>query len=242
MPECAYCEETFPDDESHLAHLRDAHYEELTPIDRRRVESFEGEDGRSTTVVYGAVAVVAVLIVAGLYLAFFGGGGGGDVQGAEPTGIEDDPLPDQGDQALLQGVEQFPSQGTDHVASGTQVDYSTNPPTSGPHYGSPAQPGFYTETPPLGNLVHSLEHGAVVIYYDPAALTPEAEASLRAFARNHQDSWAAVIVAPNPNENPESAYVLTAWRTMLRMDSYDAEVVRAFLAEYIGRGPEHPVR
>ena len=245
MSDCTYCEESFSDDEAYLAHLRDAHRDELSRIDRRRVDQFEAESGRSRAVVYGGVLVVAVLLAAAVYLTMFQGGGEDGVtdwQGAETSGIESEPLPDHGDQALLQDVQQFPSEGRGHTDPGTQVDYGTDPPTSGTHYGDWADPGFYEETPEAGYLVHSLEHGYVVIYYDPAALTPEAEASLRAFARNHQDRWAAVIVAPNPNDDPESAYVYTAWRTMLRTDEYDAEEVRAFIAEYLGRGPEHPVR
>lgn len=235
MPECKYCEETFPDEESYLAHLGDAHREELSRIDRRRVEGFEPDGGRSRAVVYGAAAVAVVLVAVAVYVFVLSGGG-------DSAPIEAQPLPDQGNEALLQDVERFPSEGRSHVPPGTEVDYGTDLPTSGPHYDAWADPGFYEETPPAGNLVHSLEHGHVVVYYDPAALTPEAEESLRAFARNHQDPWAAVIVAPNPNDDPDSAYVLTAWRTMLRMEGYDAETVRAFLAEYLGRGPENPVR
>jgi hypothetical protein len=29
---------------------------------------------------------------------------------------------------------------------------------------------------------------------------------------------------------------------MLNLDKYDPQVVRAFLAEYLGRGPENPIR
>jgi len=235
MPDCNYCDESFADDESYVAHLGDAHRDELSRIDRRRVETHEAAGGGSRPLVYGAVAVAVVLVAAAVYVFVLSGGGG-------DTPIEAQPLPDRGDDALLQAVQQFPSEGRDHVPAGTQVDYATSPPTSGLHYGNPAGPGFYTETLPAGNLVHSLEHGAVVIYYDPSAITPEAEESLRAYARNNEDPFAAVIVVPNPNADPESAYVLTAWRTMLRTDDYDAEQVRAFLAEYVGRGPEHPVR
>lgn len=246
MPDCNYCDESFTDDEAYLAHLRDAHRGELSRIDRRRVESFEAEGGRSRAVLYGAAAVVVVLVAAAVYVTMVQGGDGGggvtDWQSAEISGIESEPLPERGDQALLQDVQEFSSQGRNHVDPGTQVDYSTDPPTSGPHYGDWTDPGFYEETQQAGNLVHSLEHGYVVIYYDPDALTPEAEASLRAFARNHDERFNAVVVAPNPNDDPESPYVLTAWTVMLRMDDYDPEVVRAFIAEYIGRGPEHPVR
>lgn len=244
MPDCTYCEETFPDDEAYLAHLGDAHRGELSRIDRRRVESFESGGGRPRAVLYGVVAVVVVLLAAAVYVTVFQGGDEGvtDWQSAEISGVESEPLPDRGDQSLLQDVEQFPSEGRSHVDPGTQVDYGTNPPTSGTHYPEWTDPGFYMETPESGYLVHSLEHGYVVIYYDPDALTPEAEASLRAFARNHRERFNAVVVAPNPNDDPESAYVLTAWTVMLRTDDYDAEQVRAFIAEYKGRGPEHPVR
>lgn len=241
MPDCSYCGETFADDESYLDHLGDAHRDELSRIDRRRVQAAEADDGESRLVLYSAVAVLGVLLAAVLYVTFFQGGGGSPA-GAEPSGIESEPLPDRGDQSLLQDVQRYPSQGRDHVEPGTRVDYSTSPPTSGPHYADWTDAGYYEETPAAGNLVHSLEHGYVVIYYDPAALTPEAEASLRAFARNHDGRFRSVVVAPNPNDDPESAYVLTAWRVMLRMDEYDPETVRAFIAEYLGRGPEHPVR
>jgi hypothetical protein len=241
MPDCRYCDETFADEEGLLGHLGETHREELSRIDRRRVESFEADDGRPRAVVYGGIAVVVVVLAVAVYLTVLQGGGD-PVPGAEPTGLESEPLPERGDPALLSDVEQFPSEGRGHVDQGSQVDYGTNPPTSGTHYPDWTDPGFYTERQPAGNLVHSLEHGYVVIYYDPAALTPEAEASLRAWARNHQERFNAVIVAPNPNDDPESAYVLTAWTVMLRSDEYDAEQVRAFLAEYKGRGPEHPVR
>ena len=171
-------------------------------------------------------------------LAF--GGGGSD--GADASGIESEPLPDSGDQALLQDVQQYPSEGTQHVPPDTDVEYNTTPPTSGPHYGGTVSAGFYTQVQPAGDLVHTLEHGAVVIYYDEDALSPEAEQSLREWASAHTGTWQSVVVVPNPYDEVDSPYVLTAWRHSLRMSEYDAEAVQAFLAEYLGRGPENPVR
>jgi len=91
-------------------------------------------------------------------------------------------------------------------------------------------------------LVHSLEHGAVVIYYDPTKLDPEAERSLKAFAQAHRHPWAGVLVVPNPEPDFGYPYILTAWTVMLKLEEYDAKVVQAFLAEYLGRGPENRVR
>ena len=58
------------------------------------------------------------------------------------------------------------SEGRDHVDIGTKVDYKTNPPTSGKHYGDWVRSGFYSEPKDDRNLVHSLEHGYVIMSYN----------------------------------------------------------------------------
>jgi len=175
----------------------------------------------------GVVVIVGVVIMALLW---------------PRSPIEAQALPERGDQSLLRDVQSFPSEGQEHVAQGASIDYKRKPPTSGSHYPNPTPAGFYTEPWSYGNLVHSLEHGAVVIYYDPKKLSEEAERSLKAFAAVHRNPWASVIAVPNPEPNPDSAYVLTAWTKMLKLETYDVQVVRAFLAEYLGRGPENRVR
>jgi hypothetical protein len=63
-----------------------------------------------------------------------------------------------------------PTGGQDHKAQGTVVDYSDVPPSSGPHWAVPvlsARP-FYTaaDRQPMEQLVHNLEHGYTVLWYD----------------------------------------------------------------------------
>jgi hypothetical protein len=57
-----------------------------------------------------------------------------------------------------------------HVADGTVVKYKTVPPSFGPHWATPApsSPGFYTvkDRPAMETLVHNLEHGYTVVWYD----------------------------------------------------------------------------
>jgi hypothetical protein len=238
MPECDYCGASFADEDEHLAHLETEHRDELGPIDRRRIEDRQGDERGLPTgpLVLGVVLVVASIAVGYAVLS----GGGGD--GTDASGIEAEPLPENGDQALLEDVERHPLEGAQHVDAGTDVDYETTPPTSGRHYDATTAAGFYTGPQPEEELVHSLEHGAVVIYYDEDALSEETEQSLREWASAHTGPWRSVIVVPNPYEEVDAPYVLTAWRHSLRMSEYDAEVVRAFLAEYLGRGPENPVR
>lgn len=56
--------------------------------------------------------------------------------------------------------------GREHVAVGTNVEYNSNPPTSGPHYEEWTKPGAYDEVQDDRNMVHSLEHGYVIISYN----------------------------------------------------------------------------
>jgi len=159
-----------------------------------------------------------------------------------PDGIESEPLPEEGDEQFLEGVETFEYDEASHVPADEDIAFETMPPTGGPHYNGVVPAGVYEEPRPLGELVHNLEHGHVVVYHDPTAITPDVTESLRRFVDNNDDFWAAMVAVPTPVEDPDAPYVLTAWGALLRLDGYDARVVRAFLAEYVGRGPENPVR
>jgi hypothetical protein len=234
---CTYCGEEFESEESYRAHLGDEHADELGAIDRRRVDR-AADDTDSSPI--GILAIAIVLIVAGsvvVYTVFLA-----DSSSTAGDTLESQPLPENGNASLLTDVEQLPSEGREHVPAGTEITYETMPPASGPHYDQTASAGFYTDRPQLGALVHSLEHGAVVVYYDPERITPDARESLERFAATHTGTWQSVIVVPTPVDDPSAPYILTAWRHKLSLDSYDRDTVRAFLAEYLGRGPENPVR
>ena len=74
-------------------------------------------------------------------------------------------------QADCDDVTTDPSTGAaDHVEDGTKVDYDQVPPSSGSHWGEPAFPArtFYTarDRPATEQLVHNLEHGYTVLWYD----------------------------------------------------------------------------
>lgn len=47
-----------------------------------------------------------------------------------------------------------------------KTTYNSNPPTSGPHLETWVKPGIYSEPQHEGELIHSLEHGYVVISYN----------------------------------------------------------------------------
>lgn len=56
--------------------------------------------------------------------------------------------------------------GRDHVTDIAGITYSSNPPTSGPHFPVWAKSGVYDRLISDGYFIHSLEHGYVILWYD----------------------------------------------------------------------------
>lgn len=171
-----------------------------------------------------------LLTLTGLLALLLTGCGGGGTPSFTPSG--------GGVVLTPAAIEQFPDEGRNHVDPSTTPVYNTDPPTSGPHYPTPTEPGFYTTEQRPGHLVHALEHGNVVIYYDPARVTPADLDSLKALASNHKGDFDGIAVTPR--SDPRYPIILTAWRAMLRLDAYDPAQIQAFLDIFLGRGPENP--
>jgi len=91
--------------------------------------------------------------------------------------------------------------------------YPSVPPASGPHDPIPLDAGVYTSPPPIARTIHSLEHAAVIIWYDPSAVGSLGLRQIRDFfqqgnERNH------VIVAPYEYPNQGAVGRLPAGRQM----------------------------
>lgn len=140
-------------------------------------------------------------------------------------------------------VQEQEIQGADHIDVGAPHEpYTTNPPTSGPHYNEaglgPVRPGFYedaAEAPPEG-VVHNLEHGQIVIYYNPDA--PEEVVSDIELAV--KDEPLATVATPwTQFEDEETDLVLTAWGVSQPCEQVSQAVVNEFRRSFQGvTGPE----
>ena len=134
-------------------------------------------------------------------------------------------------------IETFPSEGQMHVSVGTPITYNTDPPTSGSHYPSAQPGGFYDTEIAAGYLVHSLEHGAVVIYYHAPALTTAQLDTLQSRAAAHPGTFSQVVVVPR--NDPVYPVILTAWTHSLRLPSYAQDRIDDFIGRFLGHGPEN---
>lgn len=118
----------------------------------------------------------------------------------------------------------------DHV-EGT-VEYPQTPPVGGDHDAVWQNCGVYREPVADENAVHSLEHGAVWITYEPG--TDEAVIEeLEAFA----DNQTHVLVTPYTGL--PTPIVLTAWGVQQQLEEFDAAVVGSFVRTY-EEGPQTP--
>lgn len=146
-------------------------------------------------------------------------------------------LIEEGKPALTQ-VQNHPDYGRSHANIGASLSYATDPPTSGTHWYNWSEPGFYTRGEPREKLVHALEHGNVVIYYDQPS--EEVLKTLRAWAGRYRGQWDGLVVVPKAGLG--QTVELTAWTKLLRLERWDAAAAAAFIDAYRGRGPENPVR
>ncbi len=142
---------------------------------------------------------------------------------------------------IPEGVEFFDNEGHDHLPENSIAFYKTDPPTSGPHSPRWLPPSIYEANETTRELlVHNLEHGNIVIYFNRALLSDAEFKWLSELTHQHIGQWDGILmVARDDKEHP---LILTAWRAMLRMKGFDQEKVLKFVDAFRGRGPENPVR
>jgi hypothetical protein len=153
------------------------------------------------------------------------------------------------------GVTQ-PNDGGTHVDPGTNCrapeapcgpdPYSSIPATSGPHWdpSAVANWGVYSTPQPETQLIHNLEHGGIVIWYDPDVLTPDEVDELSSYVESQIATGSGgrfkFILSPwGGAEDLGGAVAVTAWRHLLTLEALDMDAVRGFAdANYLRHAPE----
>lgn len=122
----------------------------------------------------------------------------------------------------------------DHVPKGTEIQYNSNPPAGGQHYGdSTAHAGFYDKAPADGYLVHSLEHGAVILWYNPKQLSKDKVEQVKHIF--NQTSGKSIMA---PRESMDVPVAVSSWGRVLKLQTIDEKQIKAFFDTNINRGPE----
>lgn len=144
----------------------------------------------------------------------------------------------QGD-GTLDRVKRHADHGTSgHLTPGEGINYGATTPTSGRHDSRWVNPGIYESAQLPTLLVHSLEHGMVVIYHD--RLEADAMATLEDWSGLYAGPFNGIVVTRRAGLGEK--VILTAWRKSLTQERFDAAPAAVFIDTYRGRGPENPVR
>ena len=201
-----------------------------------------------------AAAIVAVLVVLLISGVAPGGGENGTRAGGSsdvlPSGGE---VPEPETDELQQAVEaagcklsQNKASSRDHSTDLSEsIEYEQNPPNSGKHFQVEAQDGAYEQAPDVKELVHSLEHGRIIIWFKQS-LPEEQRANLKALF--DEDTY-QMLIAPNETDM-QFEVAASAWGAdpmplgtgyTLGCPKYDEGVfdaIRAFKDEHRSKGPE----
>ncbi|MDX1600850.1 MAG: DUF3105 domain-containing protein [Anaerolineales bacterium] len=143
-----------------------------------------------------------------------------------------------------ESVQVMPSR--DHVQEGTDPGpFNTNPPSSGEHYARTLPAGFYTEQQaeqigeyPEGYIVHSLEHGYVVFWYNCEATGVTDCGALQNQIREVMNDFDNFKVIAFPWTSIEVPVAMTSWGHMLKMEQFDASAAADFIDRNRFQAPE----
>ncbi len=129
--------------------------------------------------------------------------------------------------------EKMPDMGAQHVTRGaTHVAYNSNPPTSGPHWSDVAGPGIKDESTPDELVLHSMEHGAAVVWYREGLDQADVNKIKEAF---NNSSGKKIMLARKDLDVPVA---LTSWGYLLKLNTVDEAKIKEFIETNNDRAPE----
>lgn len=134
-------------------------------------------------------------------------------------------------------------QGRSHIPEDSDPgQYSTNLPTSGHHYPTPLSAGFYdTNIYPLypqGHLVHSLEHGYVIFWYNCKKMSDSQCSEMKTGIKAVMEGASNIKVIAYPWDSIGVPLVMTSWGFTLRFETFDAKLAQTFIQQHLNRAPE----
>jgi len=128
---------------------------------------------------------------------------------------------------VIEGLEEFPGVPATHVDTAVdyEADYDMNPPAGGNHAAAWLNCGVYAEPQQSENAVHSLEHGAVWVTYDPSAVDEAGVNALR-------DAVPSTYIILSPFEGLPTPVVASAWGAQVALDGPSDERLDLFIQKY----------
>lgn len=163
----------------------------------------------------GGAALVALLLIAGGVFAFN--------QPRTPTSIGS---------SNCGNLQLVADEGQGHLSPGDPTPvYKSNPPTSGTHNPDPLPAGVYGDNTDVTRIVHSMEHGYVVLFYNGIS-----QNEIQQLATIQRSDPFKVIVAPYTSMPYKVA--IASWNRLQTCDGVNETTIRSFINQFRGQGPE----
>ena len=181
---------------------------------RHQLEALRAQQHRSELrrrLIVTSGAVLAVLLLAGVVWA----GVASSRSSGKPATA--------GSSAPIAGLTTFSGLATTHVTG--KVKYPQTPPVGGDHAATWQNCGIYTAPVTNETAVHSLEHGAMWITYQPSLSATEL-AALKADVAGQKYA----LVSPYPGL--PSPIVASVWGAQLKLDTATDPRLKTFIATY----------
>lgn len=142
--------------------------------------------------------------------------------------------------------ESIPVNSRDHIPEGTDPGpYPSDPPAGGRHYDSTLPAKFYQEGDlaslgqyPQGHLVHNLEHGYVIFWYNCAVLDEAGCKQLKSQIQEVLDAFDGIKVMAFPWKSLDVPVVATSWGRLQRFESFDTGLAERFVRSNRNKAPE----
>ena len=130
----------------------------------------------------------------------------------------------------------IPDEGRTHILEGTSVEYNSNPPTSGSHWGETLADGIYDTEKPNEAIVHSLEHGRIWISFKPS-IPDQTKKALEDLVKKYNGT----VLTPRSANDTDIA--LAAWNRLDAFDlnpdgTFNEQRIIDFINRWRNKGPE----
>jgi hypothetical protein len=133
----------------------------------------------------------------------------------------------------------------DHVPNDTVPGpYNSNPPAGGAHYATDFPAKFYQEADlatlpknPQGYLVHNLEHGYVIFWYNCQAPNTDC-AALKQTIQQVMDETGGIKLIAFPWSVMDIPLAMTSWGRILKFPSPNADLMKQFVERNRYQAPE----
>jgi hypothetical protein len=198
----------------------------------------------AAVLVLGIVGALAAVLLAGDDAGGDGGGGGASIDYPDGGEIPAQQEADLNVAAKAAGCEdetiEVEAAGQHTSDPDEAIQYESEPPSIGRHYQEWPDDDIYEEAPPTSHVVHTLEHGRILIWVRPG-LPDDQLAQFKALYE--EDPYHVIML---PREELKEPFAVTAWvgqstgHTLrcreLGDQSWDA--IRAFKEKYRDKAPE----